>query len=74
MHNFAAYGAVLAGLTAAVIASDQLGAVGGPNGDAFMLALSRATEVRLPFEGSIEDSVIDPMRAGALVRLAGWTI
>src|SRR4051794_9418785 len=45
LHNFAAYGAVLAGLTAAVIASDQLGAVGGPNGDAFMLALSRATEI-----------------------------
>src|SRR6476620_1857528 len=43
LHNFAAYGAVLAGLTAAVIASDQLGAVGGANGDAFMLALSRAT-------------------------------
>jgi len=45
LHNFAAYAAVLAGLTAAVIASGQLGAVGGPNGDAFMLALTRATEI-----------------------------
>jgi uncharacterized membrane protein YccC len=45
LHNFAAYAAVLAGLTAAVIASDQLGAIGGPNGDAFMLALTRATEI-----------------------------
>src|SRR5262249_37744440 len=33
--NFAAYAAALAGYTAAIIASDQLGATGGPNGDAF---------------------------------------
>jgi uncharacterized membrane protein YccC len=37
-------GAALAGLTAAIIASDQLGATGGPNGDAFMLAITRVSE------------------------------
>jgi prolyl oligopeptidase len=35
--------------------------------------IARATEVALPFEGTIEDRVTDPMRAGALIRLAGWT-
>jgi len=36
LRNFAAYSAALAGYTAAIIASDQLGATGGPNGQAFM--------------------------------------
>jgi uncharacterized membrane protein YccC len=45
LRNFAAYAAALAGYTAAVIASDQLGATGGLNGQAFMLALTRATEI-----------------------------
>src|ERR1700738_3550340 len=43
LRNFAAYAAALAGYTAAIIASDQLGATGGPNGDAFMLAVTRAS-------------------------------
>jgi len=45
LRNFAAYAAALAGITAAIIASDQLGATGGPNGDAFMLAVYRASEI-----------------------------
>ena len=45
LRNFAAYAAALAGYTAAIIASDQLGATGGPNGDAFMLAVYRASEI-----------------------------
>ena len=45
LRNFAAYAAALAGYTAAIIASDQLGAIGGPNGDAFMLAVTRASEI-----------------------------
>ncbi len=45
LRNFAAYAAALAGITAAIIASDQLGAAGGPNGDAFMLAITRASEI-----------------------------
>jgi uncharacterized membrane protein YccC len=45
LRNFAAYAASLAGFTAAVIASDQLGATGGPNGDAFMLAITRVSEI-----------------------------
>jgi uncharacterized membrane protein YccC len=43
--NFASYAAALAGYTAAIIASDQLGAVGGPNGDAFLLAVYRVSEI-----------------------------
>src|SRR5260370_10474366 len=45
LRNFAAYAAALAGYTVAIIASDQLGATGGPNGQAFMLAVFRASEI-----------------------------
>jgi uncharacterized membrane protein YccC len=46
LRNFASYAAALSGLTAAVIASDELGAVGGANGDlVFILAVTRATEI-----------------------------
>ena len=45
LRNFAAYAAALAGYTAAIIASDQLGAVGGLNGQAFILAVTRASEI-----------------------------
>jgi uncharacterized membrane protein YccC len=45
LRNFAAYSAALAGYTVAIIASDQLGATGGPNGQAFMLAVFRASEI-----------------------------
>ena len=45
LRNFAAYAAALAGYTAAIIASDQLGATGGPDGQAFMLAITRVSEI-----------------------------
>jgi uncharacterized membrane protein YccC len=45
LRNFAAYAAALAGYTAAIIATDQLGATGGPNGQAFMLAVTRVSEI-----------------------------
>src|SRR5260221_4412831 len=45
LRNFAAYSAALAGYTAAIIASDQLGATGGVNGQAFMLAVARTSEI-----------------------------
>ncbi len=45
MRNFAAYAAALAGFTAAIVAGDQLGSTGGPNGEAFTLALARVTEI-----------------------------
>jgi uncharacterized membrane protein YccC len=45
LRNFAAYSAALAGYTVAIIASDQLGAVGGLNGQAFTLAVTRASEI-----------------------------
>jgi len=45
LRNFAAYAAALAGYTAVIIALDQLGATGGPNGQAFMLAIDRASEI-----------------------------
>jgi Fusaric acid resistance protein family len=40
LRSFAAYAAALAGFTAAIVASDELGATGGPNGQAFMLAVT----------------------------------
>jgi hypothetical protein len=45
LRNFAAYGAALAGYTAAIIASDELGATGGTDGLAFTFALTRVTEI-----------------------------
>lgn len=45
LRNFAAYAAALAGFTAAIIAGDELGAVGGANGNAFMLAVARVSEI-----------------------------
>ncbi len=45
LRNFASYAAALAGYTAAIIASDQLGATGGLNGQAFMLAVIRLSEI-----------------------------
>jgi uncharacterized membrane protein YccC len=45
LRNFASYAAALAGYTAAIIASDQLGAVGGLNGNAFLLAVYRSSEI-----------------------------
>jgi hypothetical protein len=44
VRNFAGYGAALAGYTAAIVANDQLGAIGGAHGDVFMLAVTRASE------------------------------
>src|SRR5256885_5773543 len=45
LKNFAAYAAALAGYTVAIIASDELGATGGPDAGAFMLAITRASEI-----------------------------
>ena len=45
LRNFAAYAAALAGYTAVIIAMDQLGATGGLNGQAFILAVDRASEI-----------------------------
>jgi uncharacterized membrane protein YccC len=45
LRNFGSYAAALAGYTAAIIASDQLGVTGGVNGDAFMLAIARSSEI-----------------------------
>jgi uncharacterized membrane protein YccC len=45
LRNFAAYGAALAGFTAVIVASDELGAVGGTNGQVFDLTVSRASEI-----------------------------
>src|ERR1700726_520582 len=45
LRNFASYAAALAGYTAAIIASDELGAIGGANGEAFTLAITRVSEI-----------------------------
>ena len=45
LQNFASYAAALAGYTAAIVAMDELGTVGGPGGDVLMLAINRASEI-----------------------------
>jgi uncharacterized membrane protein YccC len=45
MRNFASYSTALAGYTAAIIAADTLGATGGPDGQVFMFAVTRASEI-----------------------------
>jgi uncharacterized membrane protein YccC len=47
LHNFASYAAALAGFTAAIIIGDELGEVGGLDGDAFNLAVARGTEISI---------------------------
>src|SRR5271169_5125926 len=70
LRNFAAYAAALAGYTAAIIASGQLGAVGGLNGNAFLLAVYRASEICIGIVcAGIVLSVTD--FGGAQRRLAG---
>jgi uncharacterized membrane protein YccC len=45
LRNYASYAAALSGYTAAIIASDELGATGGASGLAFTLAVTRASEI-----------------------------
>jgi hypothetical protein len=45
LRNFASYAAALAGYTAAIIASDTLGATGGTDGQAFTFAVIRVSEI-----------------------------
>lgn len=47
LRNFASYAAALSGYTAAIICTDELGLVGGATGDAFTLAITRATEISI---------------------------
>jgi uncharacterized membrane protein YccC len=45
LRNFAGYAAALAGYTVAIVASDELGATGGANGEILILAITRASEI-----------------------------
>ena len=45
LGNFASYAAALAGYTAAIIAGDEFGDIGGVNGEAFTLAITRVSEI-----------------------------
>ncbi len=45
LHNYASYAAALAGYTTAIVAGDELGVIGGANGQAFNLAVTRASEI-----------------------------
>jgi Fusaric acid resistance protein family len=45
LRNSLALAAQLAGITAAIIAASELGATGGANGEVFMLAVMRCTEI-----------------------------
>jgi len=67
LRNFSAYAAALAGYTAAIIANDQLGAVGGLNGQAFMLAVFRTSEICIGSRidlGSELDTALEALRRG----------
>ena len=45
LQNYAGYAAALSGYTAAIIAADELGAVGGTDGHVLLTAVARATEI-----------------------------
>ena len=45
LHNFTSYAVALAGYTAAIIVSDELGAVGGADGEILTLAVTRVSEI-----------------------------
>ncbi len=45
LRNFAAYGAALAGFTAVIVASDELGPTGAPSPHVIILAIDRASEI-----------------------------
>ena len=47
LRNFAGYAAALSGYSAAIIAGDQFGPTGGVNGDIFMLAVTRVSEIAI---------------------------
>ena len=47
LRNSFALAAQLAGITAAIIAGNQLGTIGGANGEAFVLAVVRCTEISI---------------------------
>jgi uncharacterized membrane protein YccC len=69
LRNFASYAAALAGYTAAIIIGDELGQVGGINGDAFNLAVARGTEIGIGiFCGGLVLALTD--LGGARQRLA----
>ena len=45
LRNFASYAGALAGYTAVIVASDELGATGGASHDVFMFAVTRVSEI-----------------------------
>jgi uncharacterized membrane protein YccC len=69
LRNFASYSAALAGYTAAIIASAELGATGGPDSQVFMLAAYRASEIAI---GIVSAGVVLALTdfGGARQRLA----
>ena len=73
LRNFASYAAALAGYTAAIITGDELGLVGGVNGDAFQFAVSRGVEISI---GIVCASLVFAMTdfGGARTRLASMLI
>src|SRR6202451_4879701 len=79
LGNFASYAGALAGYTAAIIAGDELGAIGGVNGEAFTLAITRVSEIWIGIAcAGIVLAGTDfggaPRRIGAVLRgLAGPT-
>jgi hypothetical protein len=80
LRNFASYAAALAGYTAAIIAADELGAVGGTNGQVFLLAVWRVTGIWIgtnPVDGARGQHALNsvgynPLLRAALIRMDEW--
>src|SRR6476620_118395 len=78
LRNFAAYAAALAGFTAAILASDTLGATGGTDGHIFNFAIMRVSEIWigivcagtswLRYRAVLLQQAVD----GLFAALAGW--
>ena len=70
LRNFASYSAMLAGYTVAIIAGDLLGVTGGSTPTAFLLAVTRASEICI---GIVSAGVVlaGTDLGGAARRLAG---
>jgi uncharacterized membrane protein YccC len=79
MPSFLAFSPALAGITSAIIAQDELGAIGGVNGQAFMLAVTRASEICI---GVVSTGIVlastdlgtAPRRLGALFAVLSGEI
>ena len=76
LRNFAAYAAALAGFTAAIVASDVLGATGGPSSAVFTFAVDRVSEIIIGIVSAgvvLAGTDVGRARRGLAASLSGLT-